>query len=231
MDPNSSGEGVTSVSSSIKRGLSVDSAQEVKRFRTATGAISTVRAWARAAGGSFIQELGMRAGRHATPHEARAPAPWTWFPFGGGPGPALPPWQLCLCVCRGCPGAQHGQPWGGPRPGRAPEHAVPHLQVFGRSQSLPGADSLLAKPIDKQHTDTVVNFLIRVACQVCIPASPLGSFRTRAARRLSAFSHLTVRSEKKQTNQVWELVFSSLSLSYQISFGDMLMFLKPDCVL
>ena len=40
------------------------------------------------------------------------------------------------------------------------------LQLFGRSQSLPGADSLLAKPIDKQHTDTVVNFLIRVACQV-----------------------------------------------------------------
>lgn len=42
MDQNSSGEGVTSVSSSIKRGLSVDSAQEVKRFRTATGAISAV---------------------------------------------------------------------------------------------------------------------------------------------------------------------------------------------
>ncbi|KAJ7403601.1 Transformation/transcription domain-associated protein [Willisornis vidua] len=38
-------------------------------------------------------------------------------------------------------------------------------QVFGRSQSLPGADALLAKPIDKQHTDTVVNFLIRIACQ------------------------------------------------------------------
>lgn len=47
MDPNSSGEGVNSVSS-IKRGLSVDSAQEVKRFRTATGAISAVSLWARA---------------------------------------------------------------------------------------------------------------------------------------------------------------------------------------
>lgn len=45
MDPNSSGEGVNSVSS-IKRGLSVDSAQEVKRFRTATGAISAVSVWA-----------------------------------------------------------------------------------------------------------------------------------------------------------------------------------------
>lgn len=42
MDPNSSGDGVNSVSS-IKRGLSVDSAQEVKRFRAATGAISAVR--------------------------------------------------------------------------------------------------------------------------------------------------------------------------------------------
>lgn len=52
----------------------------------------------------------------------------------------------------------------------------PRLQVFGRSQSLPGADSLLAKPIDKQHTDTVVNFLIRVACQVWYPRLRLGAF-------------------------------------------------------
>ena len=77
-----------------------------------------------------------------------------------------------MWACRGCPGAQHGQPPGRPRPGRAPEHALLPLQVFGRSQSLPGADSLLAKPIDKQHTDTVVNFLIRVACQVCSPRVP-----------------------------------------------------------
>lgn len=46
LDQNSSGEGVNSVSSSIKRGLSVDSAQEVKRFRTTTGAISAVRSCA-----------------------------------------------------------------------------------------------------------------------------------------------------------------------------------------
>ena len=78
MDPSASGEGASSTSSAVKRGLSVDSGQEVKRFRTATGAISA---------------------------------------------------------------------------------------VFGRSQSLPGADALLSKPIDKQHTDTVVNFLIRIACQ------------------------------------------------------------------
>lgn len=55
MDPNSSGEGVNSVSSSIKRGLSVDSAQEVKRFRTATGAISAVRARAHAICASFYR--------------------------------------------------------------------------------------------------------------------------------------------------------------------------------
>uniref|UniRef100_A0A3Q2UJ62 Transformation/transcription domain-associated protein n=1 Tax=Fundulus heteroclitus TaxID=8078 RepID=A0A3Q2UJ62_FUNHE len=37
--------------------------------------------------------------------------------------------------------------------------------VFGRSQSMPGTESLLTKPVEKQHTDTVVNFLIRIACQ------------------------------------------------------------------
>uniref|UniRef100_A0A670KJU8 Transformation/transcription domain associated protein n=1 Tax=Podarcis muralis TaxID=64176 RepID=A0A670KJU8_PODMU len=68
MDQGASSEGASSASSAVKRGLSVDSGQEVKRFRTATGAISA---------------------------------------------------------------------------------------VFGRSQSLPGADALLSKPIDKQHTDTV----------------------------------------------------------------------------
>lgn len=43
MDPSASGEGASSTSSAVKRGLSVDSGQEVKRFRTATGAISAVR--------------------------------------------------------------------------------------------------------------------------------------------------------------------------------------------
>lgn len=55
MDPNSTGEGINSVSTSIKRGLSVDSAQEVKRFRTATGAISAVRASAFLWDSVFIQ--------------------------------------------------------------------------------------------------------------------------------------------------------------------------------
>ncbi|KAJ7408673.1 Transformation/transcription domain-associated protein [Pitangus sulphuratus] len=56
-------------------------------------------------------------------------------------------------------------------------------QVFGRSQSLPGADALLAKPIDKQHTDTVVNFLIRIACQVNDNSNTAGSPGELLSRR------------------------------------------------
>ncbi|XP_015681343.1 transformation/transcription domain-associated protein, partial [Protobothrops mucrosquamatus] len=88
MDPGASGEGMSTASSGVKRGLSVDSGQEVKRFRTATGAISA---------------------------------------------------------------------------------------VFGRSQSLSGADALFSKSIDKQHTDTVINFLIRIACQVNDNSNTAGS--------------------------------------------------------
>ncbi|KAH0631953.1 hypothetical protein JD844_019873 [Phrynosoma platyrhinos] len=96
MDPGASGEGAGSTSSAVKRGLSVDSGQEVKRFRTATGGISA---------------------------------------------------------------------------------------VFGRSQSLPGADALLSKPIDKQHTDTVINFLIRIACQVNDNSNTAGSPGELLSRR------------------------------------------------
>ncbi|PKU33619.1 transformation transcription domain-associated protein isoform x1 [Limosa lapponica baueri] len=56
-------------------------------------------------------------------------------------------------------------------------------QVFGRSQSLPGADALLSKPIDKQHTDTVVNFLIRIACQVNDNSNTAGSPGELLSRR------------------------------------------------
>nr|XP_020664456.1 transformation/transcription domain-associated protein [Pogona vitticeps] len=96
MDQGVSGEGASSASSAMKRGLSVDSGQEVKRFRTATGGISA---------------------------------------------------------------------------------------VFGRSQSLPGADALLSKPIEKQHTDTVVNFLIRIACQVNDNSNTAGSPGELLSRR------------------------------------------------
>uniref|UniRef100_A0AAR2M514 Transformation/transcription domain associated protein n=1 Tax=Pygocentrus nattereri TaxID=42514 RepID=A0AAR2M514_PYGNA len=78
-DPSAGGEGTSSGSGGVKRGMSVDSAQDVKRFRSATGSVGT---------------------------------------------------------------------------------------VFGRSQSMPGSETLLTKPVEKQHTDTVVNFLIRIACQV-----------------------------------------------------------------
>lgn len=46
------------------------------------------------------------------------------------------------------------------------ENTCLFFQVFGRGQSIPGAETMLTKPVEKQHTDTVVNFLIRIACQV-----------------------------------------------------------------
>ena len=117
MDPNSSGEGVTSVSSSIKRGLSVDSAQEVKRFRTATGAISTVRAQAWAAGGSFLQELGLWAGRRATHHEAHTPLP--------GPGSLSAVAQAPPFAVEAVFGGLPGVPW------------CPARAALGRAEARP----------------------------------------------------------------------------------------------
>ncbi|KAK2495018.1 hypothetical protein MC885_001368, partial [Smutsia gigantea] len=128
LDPNSSGEGVNSVSSSIKRGLSVDSAQEVKRFRTATGAISA---------------------------------------------------------------------------------------VFGRSQSLPGADSLLAKPIDKQHTDTVVNFLIRVACQVNDNSNTAGSPGEVLSRRCVTLLKTALRPDMWSKSELKLQWFDKLLMSVE----------------
>ncbi|KAI1895994.1 hypothetical protein AGOR_G00090240 [Albula goreensis] len=95
-DSAGGGEGTSGASGSVKRGLSMDSGQDVKRFRTATGAVST---------------------------------------------------------------------------------------VFGRSQSMPGTESLLTKPVEKQHTDTVVNFLIRIACQVNDNANVAGSPGELLSRR------------------------------------------------
>ncbi|KAI4880510.1 hypothetical protein NFI96_012335 [Prochilodus magdalenae] len=95
-DLSTGGEGTSSGSGGVKRGMSVDSAQDVKRFRSATGAVGT---------------------------------------------------------------------------------------VFGRSQSMPGSETLLTKPVEKQHTDTVVNFLIRIACQVNDSASVAGSPGELLSRR------------------------------------------------
>lgn len=55
--------------------------------------------------------------------------------------------------------------------------------VFGRSQSMPGTESLLSKPVEKQHTDTVVNFLIRIACQVNDSTNVAGSPGELLSRR------------------------------------------------
>ncbi|KAL6475143.1 hypothetical protein MHYP_G00161830 [Metynnis hypsauchen] len=95
-DPSAGGEGTSSGSGGVKRGMSVDSAQDVKRFRSATGSVST---------------------------------------------------------------------------------------VFGRSQSMPGSETLLTKPVEKQHTDTVVNFLVRIACQVNDSTSVAGSPGELLSRR------------------------------------------------
>ncbi|XP_065098610.1 transformation/transcription domain-associated protein isoform X4 [Paramisgurnus dabryanus] len=95
-DPGNVGEG-TSGSSAVKRGISVDSAQDVKRFRTPAGAVGT--------------------------------------------------------------------------------------QVFARSQSMPGTEALLTKPVEKQQTDTVVNFLIRIACQVNESTNVAGSPGELLSRR------------------------------------------------
>uniref|UniRef100_A0A9J7ZTC0 Transformation/transcription domain-associated protein n=1 Tax=Cyprinus carpio carpio TaxID=630221 RepID=A0A9J7ZTC0_CYPCA len=95
-DPGSVGEGTSGASAAMKRGMSVDSAQDVKRFRTAAGGVGT---------------------------------------------------------------------------------------VFGRSQSMPGTEALLTKPVEKQHTDTVVNFLIRIACQVNDSTNVAGSPGELLSRR------------------------------------------------
>ncbi|XP_067286735.1 transformation/transcription domain-associated protein isoform X5 [Pseudorasbora parva] len=95
-DSVSVGEGTSGASAAMKRGMSVDSAQDVKRFRTAAGTVGT---------------------------------------------------------------------------------------VFSRSQSMPGTEALLTKPVEKQHTDTVVNFLIRIACQVNDSTNVAGSPGELLSRR------------------------------------------------
>ncbi|XP_053094630.1 transformation/transcription domain-associated protein isoform X1 [Pangasianodon hypophthalmus] len=105
-DATAGGEGTSS--GALKRGASVDSAQDVKRFRTATGAVGT---------------------------------------------------------------------------------------VFGRSQSMPGTEALLTKPVEKQHTDTVVNFLIRIACQVNDSTSVAGSPGELLSRRCVNLMKMALRPD------------------------------------
>uniref|UniRef100_A0A8C9U0J1 Transformation/transcription domain-associated protein n=1 Tax=Scleropages formosus TaxID=113540 RepID=A0A8C9U0J1_SCLFO len=105
----SSGEGTSTPSGAVKRGLSLDSSQDLKRFRTATGAaVST---------------------------------------------------------------------------------------VFGRSQSTTGAEALLTKPLEKQHTDTVVSFLIRIACQVNDSTGAPGSPGELLSRRCVSLMKTALRPD------------------------------------
>uniref|UniRef100_A0A8C9SK39 Transformation/transcription domain-associated protein n=1 Tax=Scleropages formosus TaxID=113540 RepID=A0A8C9SK39_SCLFO len=105
-ESGSSGEGTSTPSGAVKRGLSLDSSQDLKRFRTATGAA-----------------------------------------------------------------------------------------VFGRSQSTTGAEALLTKPLEKQHTDTVVSFLIRIACQVNDSTGAPGSPGELLSRRCVSLMKTALRPD------------------------------------
>ncbi|XP_028844478.1 transformation/transcription domain-associated protein isoform X1 [Denticeps clupeoides] len=67
--------------------------------------------------------------------------------------------------------------------------------VFARSQSMPGTDTLVSKPVEKQHTDTVVNFLIRIACQVNDSANVQGSPGELLSRRCVSLMKTVLRPD------------------------------------
>ncbi|XP_072312660.1 transformation/transcription domain-associated protein isoform X2 [Eucyclogobius newberryi] len=67
--------------------------------------------------------------------------------------------------------------------------------VFGRSQSLPGTETMLTKPVEKQHTDTVVNFLIRIACQVNDSTNVAGSPGELLSRRCVSLMKTSLRPD------------------------------------
>ncbi|XP_030610387.1 transformation/transcription domain-associated protein isoform X1 [Archocentrus centrarchus] len=67
--------------------------------------------------------------------------------------------------------------------------------VFGRSQSMPGTESMHNKPVEKQHTDTVVNFLIRIACQVNDSTSVAGSPGELLSRRCVSLMKTALRAD------------------------------------
>ncbi|XP_019114303.1 transformation/transcription domain-associated protein [Larimichthys crocea] len=67
--------------------------------------------------------------------------------------------------------------------------------VFGRSQSMPGTETMLTKPVEKQHTDTVVNFLIRIACQVNDSTNVAGSPGDLLSRRCVSLMKSALRPD------------------------------------
>ncbi|XP_011602842.1 transformation/transcription domain-associated protein isoform X1 [Takifugu rubripes] len=71
----------------------------------------------------------------------------------------------------------------------------PASTVFGRGQSMPGTETMLSKPVEKQHTDTVVNFLIRIACQVNDATNVAGSPGELLSRRCVSLMKSALRPE------------------------------------
>ncbi|XP_034414112.1 transformation/transcription domain-associated protein isoform X2 [Cyclopterus lumpus] len=67
--------------------------------------------------------------------------------------------------------------------------------VFARSQSVPGTETMLTKPVEKQHTDTVVNFLIRIACQVNDSTNVAGSPGELLSRRCVSLMKSALRPD------------------------------------
>uniref|UniRef100_A0A8C5E214 Transformation/transcription domain-associated protein n=1 Tax=Gouania willdenowi TaxID=441366 RepID=A0A8C5E214_GOUWI len=67
--------------------------------------------------------------------------------------------------------------------------------VFARSQSIPGTETMLTKPVEKQHTDTVVNFLIRIACQVNDSTNVAGSPGELLSRRCVSLMKTALRPD------------------------------------
>ncbi|XP_030256268.1 transformation/transcription domain-associated protein isoform X2 [Sparus aurata] len=67
--------------------------------------------------------------------------------------------------------------------------------VFGRSQPMPGTETMLTKPVEKQHTDTVVNFLIRIACQVNDSTNVAGSPGELLSRRCVSLMKSALRPD------------------------------------
>ncbi|TKS90042.1 Transformation/transcription domain-associated protein 350/400 kDa PCAF-associated factor [Collichthys lucidus] len=67
--------------------------------------------------------------------------------------------------------------------------------VFGRTQSMPGTETMLTKPVEKQHTDTVVNFLIRIACQVNDSTNVAGSPGDLLSRRCVSLMKSALRPD------------------------------------
>ncbi|KAJ3607999.1 hypothetical protein NHX12_025050, partial [Muraenolepis orangiensis] len=66
---------------------------------------------------------------------------------------------------------------------------------FGRTPTMPGTETQLTKPVEKLHTDTVVNFLIRIACQVNDSTNVAGSPGELLSRRCVGLMKTALRPD------------------------------------